>query len=263
MNDNQKVFYKIYQDLIAQGKIVYPRGLKVLEIENYNYILPPYCRFVNFDDRKLNIDYIKREFLWYLKGQAKDVSIAEHAKIWKPLIKKDGTINSNYGRYVFGELQQYDNVVKILTDDQDSRKASIVILTPTHLMSDDKDTPCTYSLNFRIRDNKLNMTVRMRSQDGIFGMGNDAPAFSFIHEMMFNTLNDIYPELVLGDYYHSCDSFHVYETHFDMLQNIIVNNTYKHYDCPRISGSNEVEFLRKMDFKKIPAIYEFTRWLNL
>ena len=34
------------------------------------------------------------------------------------------------------------------------------------------------------------MTVRMRSQDAIFGMTNDAANFSFIHEMIYVTLRD-------------------------------------------------------------------------
>ena len=126
----------------------------------------------------MNLDNVKREALWYLKGDPHDTSICEHARMWKRLINFDGTINSNYGQYIFGNQQQFNVAQSMLLIDPNSRRASIVILDRCHLADKyTKDYPCTYSINFRIRDNKLNMTVRMRSQDAVFGMTNDAPNF--------------------------------------------------------------------------------------
>jgi thymidylate synthase len=259
---SEQVFRNIYADVDDMGKYVRPRGQLVLEVENYNYVLPAYTRFASFESRNLNLDYIKREFLWYLKGDRFDLSILKHAKMWQGLVNADGGINSNYGQYVFGTLNQFDNAVQTLVGDPDSRRASIVILHSEHVMSDTKDVPCTYSLNFRIRNGYLNMTVRMRSQDAVWGMGNDAPAFSFIHEMAFNSLKRTYPELLLGQYYHSADSFHVYERHFKLLKEIVDGwDSYRPVYCPRIYGPDEVDFLRKLDFSDIPEHYEFTRWL--
>jgi thymidylate synthase len=246
---------------MRNGKKVAPRGLEITEIENYSYQLPPYVRFMSFKDRKLSIDYIKKEFLWYLKGDKHDVSIAEHAKMWKELINEDMTINSNYGQYLFGTTHQFENVVKILQKDKDSRRASIVILNKDHLLSNTKDVPCTYALNFRIRDNVLKMTVHMRSQDAIFGMGNDAPAFSFIHEMMYNILKLDYPDLTYGWYFHFADSFHIYSRHYEMTQAIIDGSEYVPVDCPKISGPLEVKFLLLGDYNIIPKEFVFTLWL--
>ena len=259
-NRNEKLFFDIYAQVNLLGKVSYPRGLMIKELENFNYELPPFCRFQNFQARKLNVDYIKKEFLWYLKGDKKDISICEHASLWKKMVKADGTINSNYGRYIFGEMDQFDNVVKILTEDKDSRKASIVILTESHLKSGDYDTPCTYSMNFRIRENKLNMTVRMRSQDAIYGMASDVPCFSFIHEMMWITLKEIYPELEYGMYHHSADSFHCYEKHFQMLSDILSFPNYSEIECPKMSGIKEVNRLRELDLEESP--HKFTQWLT-
>lgn len=262
MTDSETIFRSIYERLDIIGKEVSPRGLKILEVENFNYVLPPFVRFVNFESRKLNLKYIKREFLWYLTGNKFDVSITDHAKIWKDMVNKDNSINSNYGQYIFGDCKQFDNVIRILREDKDSRRASIVILSKEHLLSNDLDLPCTYSINFRIRENYLNMSVRMRSQDSAYGMGNDAPAFSFIHEMMLNALKEFYPELQYGDYYHSVDSFHIYEKHFKMLDKIINNDTYKEINCPKISGPGEVKFLKALDFINIPTKYKFSIWLT-
>lgn len=254
-------------DLSTQGRLYSPRGLQTLEIENYTYSLPPYVRFTNFKTRKLNLNYIKKEFLWYLKGDKFDTSITESAKMWKTLINKDGSINSNYGQYIFGKINQFDNVVKILTKDKTSRRASIVILNSKHLLSETADYPCTYSLNFRIRNEKLNMTVRMRSQDAIYGMSNDAPAFSFIHELLYVLLRDtIYPNLKYGLYTHSADSFHIYEQHFKMLDELVGAkqfdpSEYSLVVCPQISSKKEVLQLLTLDFLEVPKEFEFTNWL--
>ena len=255
-------FKNIYKELLTRGTLVHPRTLKVLEIENFNYVLPPYYRFINFAARKLNLNYIKREFQWYLRGDAHDLSITKHAKLWGDLVTKSGEINSNYGQYIFGQNNQFDYVVKTLQADQDSRRASIVILSRGHVLSGDKDLPCTYSMNFRIRKNKLNMTVRMRSQDAIYGMGSDVPCFSFIHEMVLSELQSIYPKLRYGDYYHSADSFHVYERHFEMVKQITKSDSFKPIHCPKIGGKAEVDFLRAGKFQTIPPQFAFTRWLT-
>lgn len=256
-----EIFRQIYIDLENKGKYVSPRGHLVKEIENYGYTLPPYVRFASFLNRRLNIQYIKKEFLWYLRGDKYDISIVEHAKIWKDMINEDGSIYSNYGQYIFDEINQFDNVVNTLKNDKESRRASIIILSKEHLMKGEMDFPCTYSINFRIREDKLNMTVRMRSQDAIYGLGNDAPCFSFIHEMMFNALLPFYQKLQYGDYHHSADSFHIYEKHFPMLKHIVKDDLYINIEIPKISGADEVQYLRNLNFNDIPPNYLFTQWL--
>ena len=268
-------FVEIYDNLVLGGEFSSPRGLKVLEVEDFSYDLQPYVRFANFEHRKLNLNYIKDEFQWYLKGNRFDTSITEKASMWKGIIDDDGGINSNYGQYIFGEQQQFLGAANQLLEDKDSRRASIVILTHEKLGA--KDTPCTYAMNFRIRQNKLNMSVHMRAQDAIFGMGNDAPAFSFVHEMMYQYLKDTYKELEYGNYHHTADSFHVYERHFKMLSHLshfaIKDVTgldekpediskYEMVYCPKINGKEEVEFLMKSDFSNIPSDFEFSSWLN-
>ena len=264
--NSEQTFHSIYNELTNIGEMVSPRGIAVLECENYNYVLEPYIRFASFESRKLNLNYIKEEFLWYLRGERYDTSITRHAKMWSGLINEDGSINSNYGQYIFGKEKQFDRALQVLIADKDSRRASISILNKEHLLSNTKDVPCTYSMNFRIRKNRLNMTVRMRSQDAILGMGNDAPAFSFIHEMMLQSLKRAYPELECGNYYHSADSFHLYEKHFGIVTKILQGDKYIEVDCPRISGPDEVDYLRSKQYQEtlfefIPKEYKFAIWL--
>lgn len=257
---DNNTFRQIYKALYDKGKFYAPRQLPIIEAENFSFVLQPYERFASFVSRKLNLSYIKKEFLWYLKGDRFDLSICEHAKIWTNCIE-NGAINSNYGQYIFGIQRQFDSVITILKKDKDSRRASIVILTKEHVGFDVKDEPCTYSINFRIRHDKLNMSVHMRSQDAIFGLGNDIPTFSFVHEMVYETLKETYPSLTLGEYHHIADSFHIYERHFEMLDDIIRGDKYIQIEVPKIDGKKEVDFLRAGDFTNVPDNYLFTKWI--
>lgn len=261
---SEDAFRDIYARLKQVGKKCSPRGQLVIEAENFTYELPAYVRFPSFEARKLSPLYIKSELLWYLRANQADTTITKYAAMWTNLVNKDVDgifINSNYGQYVFGNgdrLQyaspvydenqpdsQFDAAARELCNDKDSRRASIVILQPRHLFMKTNDVPCTYTLNFRIREDKLNISVHMRSQDAIFGMGNDAPAFSVIHEMMYVALRDTkYPELQLGTYHHICDSFHVYERHFEVFDKINAGDPYIAWDCPMITSADEVRHLR-------------------
>lgn len=262
MNTTHKQEFENVFVSFKDAKLVSPRGQLIKELENFSYQFSPNVRFMNFKSRKFKIDYVKTEFLWYLRGDRFDTSICEHAKMWTHLVNDDGSINSNYGQYIFGEQNQFDNVVRTLIFDRDSRRASIMILNSEHLRSNTKDVPCTLSLNFRIREDMLNMSVVMRSQDAVFGMTNDLPAFSFIHEMVFWELRKYYPELEQGNYHHHCNSFHVYERHFELLDKILAGDEFEQVQCPVMNGHREVRYLRGCDYTNVPEEFKFTKWLT-
>ena len=263
ISSQKEVFQDIYRRIHQQGHIVDSRssGLspKVIEVENFNYVLPPYVRFPSFAPRNLSISYIKEEFKWYLKGDLYDLSICDKAAIWKSIVYQD-KLNSNYGYYAFQREGGFSWCLDELAREKYSRRAYITILDHTHLVPETKDVPCTECLGFRIRDNHLNMSVRMRSQDMIYGFGNDAPAFSFIHEMIYNALLLVYPDLQLGEYHHVADSAHIYEKHWNLLEKLVDSDVeFNEVEVPRISGPMEVVGLvtGRYGMSNLP----FSKWL--
>ena len=58
MNE-QLLYTKIYRDLQVRGKDRSPRGILTKELENYHVDFLPNHKFINFESRKLNINYIK------------------------------------------------------------------------------------------------------------------------------------------------------------------------------------------------------------
>jgi thymidylate synthase len=264
--EQERILWRnIFRDVKERGKITAPRGRKIIELENYHYELPAYVRFPSLAPRKLKVEYIKAEMLWYLRGDPYDLTILQQSNIWKNIVLR-GRLNSNYGQAFFrrGGLNW---VIQELGHDKDSRRACVVILGSEdgHLKAETLDVPCTAYLNFRIREDFLNMSVHMRSQDAVFGMGNDAPAFSFLHEMILNMLRFTkYPDLQMGSYHHTADSFHVYERHFEMLDQLVVEDVpLEEIDTPRISGFEEVDFLIYDIHNDVPPKeeYLFAKWL--
>ena len=258
-------FYHVLMLLWEHGKDVKPRGLKSKEILNFAYTFPPRVRFMCFDHRKFKIDYAKQEFLWYLRGNRKDVSIAKIASMWSNLIKEDGTINSNYGWFLFNKeaclssihTSNFNRVIAELANDPDSRRATITILSNEYLNEKSSDYPCTYGLNFHIREDKLHMTVHMRSNDAIYGLANDAPAFSFTHELLWVSLLKYFPYLQLGSYHHIADSFHVYERHYDLVQKILSDPKVtwdEHGTCPHMSNRYGIDEMRTLTKNLAPVI---------
>lgn len=255
-------FMRAYRDLREFGQLSAPRGQKILELENYQLTLDPRERLTSFAARNLNLAYCVEEWLWYLKGDRFDTSIEEHAKIWQKIKDYDGGFNSNYGQYMFGQ-GQFDFAMRQLIADKDSRRAVIVLLNKSHLRDSNPDIVCTYGVSFRIRNDALNMSVSMRSNDAIFGLTNDVFCFSMLHEMMWINLQQHYPQLEMGAYCHKVDSLHVYERHFDMLNEIVDSGLagYYHVDIPHALYPVEFELMKRRDTKYDPEEYPLHHWI--
>jgi thymidylate synthase len=272
MNYNERDLWRqIFIDVKKDGKIVAPRDREIIEVENYHYELPPFVRFCTLVPRDLKFDYIRAETNWMLRGDPYDLSIGQASNIWRNIVV-DGKLNSNYG-YAWYTKFGFDFVVEQLIQDKDSRRASTVIVEREHLDLRQKDVPCTAYINFRIREDKLNMSVHMRSQDAVYGMGNDAPAFSFLQEMVFVLLRDkYYPDLQMGTYHHTSDSFHIYTRHYEMLDQLVAEDVaFTSTPFPRIQDSQEVDYLLSKNIGRqtltgtpplIQSNFKFAKWLE-
>lgn len=243
---NAKVFLSVYDFVYYNGKILAPRGEKIKEIENAQFELDMSdSPCTSFRSRKFSLDYAKAEFVWYLRGDRFDTYIEQYASSWPKLKQSDGSYFSNYGYYLFGQ-GQVEWAIDQLVKDIDTRRASCVLLDRTHLFDSNNDVVCTYGMNFRIRENKLNMSVSMRSNDLIWGTTNDVFAFSMIYNIVYAYLRFTkYPALQRGVYTHKVDSLHIYEKHWDMVKNILRDGLagYGFVDVPHISSLTEAHRL--------------------
>ncbi len=223
MSRNYDAWLAMFLETMSCGIETSPRGFKIKELEDFKLTIDPMYPFMNFVERKLNIEYFKKEMLWKLTGDPYNRAIMAHAKMWESVQNNDGSFNSNYGQYWFGKQMGLFVAFNELVKDSYSRRAVIPMLNASHIGPDVKDTVCTESVGFRIRNGVLNMSVHMRSSDQIFGLGTDFPTFAFLQRLMLGMLRSVYRELNLGSMTIVAMSSHIYERHFDMVTNILKN----------------------------------------
>lgn len=167
-------------------------------------ILNPLDNYIKTDYRKWNPTYAEREWDWYLSGNPSAVEISKFAPIWKNMMDDEGNVRSNYG-WQWKRNKQLDKVVNQLKLNKETRQAVISIYDGKEIDTYKNDTPCTYAVQFTILNNKLNMTVLMRSNDLWYGFCNDQFCFSRLQEMVSIELN-----IEIGTYYHFAHNLHIY-----------------------------------------------------
>jgi len=145
------------------------------------------------------------------------------------------TLNSAYGFRLKGRfvgdgcpyMSQWDVAKKTLLSDSDSRRCVLHINEPEDqhdaVSEGSKDVPCTLSLQFFIRNNRLDLHVHMRSNDVMWGLTYDLFSFTLFQECMMLELRkeEKFKDLQLGRYYHTAGSLHVYEQHFQQAMDIV------------------------------------------
>ena len=174
------------------------------------YLLNPKDKIIKSKNRKFNEEYAKAEWDWYLSGDPSINKLGEiYGKIppiWERMaLGDDKIVNSNYG-YQWERGYQLDKVVAILKDNPSSRKAAISIYDGKEIAKYRKDTPCTYAVQFTVIDNKLNMSVYMRSNDIWYGFCNDQYQFASLQEVVADRLS-----MDVGWYYHHAHNLHLYK----------------------------------------------------
>jgi thymidylate synthase len=162
--------------------------------------------------RKLPIRYCIGELLWYLSGNNNLSAIQHYSSSWDRMSDDGKTVNSNYGQliqstYGFNQLTMCED---LLRKDPNSRQAVIHLKPPRDVnASPTKDLPCTVSLQFFIRDQKLYMTTYMRSNDIWMGFPYDVFQFTCMQILLAMKLN-----VDLGSYTHIAGSLHLYKRNY-------------------------------------------------
>jgi len=204
-----------------------PRGMEIKEICNAALVIDdPYFPLYENEVRSSQFKYIAGETVWYFTGRKDIEFIDKFSKFWKQLDNGDGTVNSAYGNLIFKEplsdgRNQWQWALDSLIKDRDSRQAILHFNKPSHQWQGNKDFVCTLNGVFQIRDNRLNFTVDMRSNDLILGTATDIAFFCLLQQQMLKHLQLHYPNLKMGNYTHIVHSLHIYERHFDLVKRML------------------------------------------
>lgn len=209
----------------------------------------------NYIVRKPKEPYQTNELEWFISQSRNVQDLKSFAgfipKIWNSICDTDGIINSNYGWCCLSEENgsQFYNAMKHLEKDKNSRRAIMIYNRPSmhkdwsdgritksthkglivkdyswHYLTDKEyskisgDFMCCQNNHFIIRDNKLVMTVHMRSLDAVYGYNADYIWFDWIFNKAVQYLKKTYENLERGEMVIYADSVHVYEKHYEDLK---------------------------------------------
>ena len=167
-------------------------------------------------------DYVNRELKWYASQICNINELGNSGNIpqaWKMTANKEGWINSNYGYLIWSEQNgaQYENVLRELSTNPDSRRATMIYTRPT--MHKDafhegmNDFVCTNAVSYAIRGGKLHCIVQMRSNDVVFGYKNDR---AWQYHVLIQLAKDLKVEP--GDIYWQVQNLHIYERHWHLVK---------------------------------------------
>lgn len=193
-------------------------GVKTIEIIGATFLADE-----DYIVREPNYDYIVRELEWYesTSRNVNDIPGVVPA-IWQSIATKDGMINSNYGWCIWSDenFNQYENVLKELRANPDSRRATMIYNRPSMHQDYNRDGMndfmCSFANSFFIRDGKLISHFIMRSTDAVFGFNNDVAWAMYVQKKLARDL-----EVLPSDLIWTSANIHVYERHFGALEKMI------------------------------------------
>jgi thymidylate synthase len=208
----------------------------------------PKARWITIPERKWNIALAYAESLWLASGRNDLDMISRYLTRMKEFSDDGITLRGGYGprirRYngnsldykmnksilkdeksTHNEIDQLNFVIKCFEKDINTRQAIITIGDPikdcfekTGELKQTNDFPCTRSLHFMKHptENKLNLTVHMRSNDLLWGASAvNIFNFTFMQEYIAQIVN-----LQVGEYFHIANNFHYYEDKRQMIERI-------------------------------------------
>ena len=210
---------------IKVGRVVSPRGKKVLEVDHYTSIIDMTRPVMRDPGRKLNYRFMAAEASWILSGSNQLAPLLEVNPKMAAFSDDGLTLAGAYGPRI---LSQFIYVVEKITSDPDTRQATMTIWTPNPGPS--KDIPCTVAMDFKLRDGRLNAHVFMRSSDVWLGLPYDVFAFTSVACTIVAALNRRMSDdekaagarVLPGTLFLTAASSHVYEEHVDAARVLLI-----------------------------------------
>lgn len=209
----------------------------------------PIQKWVSQKTPPISIGYALAELIWILSG-SDDASVINFWNNALPRYSGEYTYYPGaYGNrmiYKHG-INQLEKVYETLKNHPESRQAVILIWDPKIDLPyckgqpNNQDIPCNICSMLKIRNQKLEWTQIMRSNDLVLGLPYDIAQFISIQEILASWL-----DIEVGTYNHVSDSLHIYEDKVGILgtNNINIKNTDS-LSISKVDFSNVISMLYK------------------
>ncbi len=174
----------------------------------------------------ISIAFALAELVWILVGSDDSTVI----NFWNPILPRYAGNSEKYpGAYGFRikhnfGFDQLERAYEALKNEPSNRQTVILIWDPQKDFpnkngeSANADIPCNICSLLKIREQKLEWTQIMRSNDVFRGTPYNFVQFTCLQEILAGWL-----EVEVGSYTHFCDSLHLYTSDIDNL--LVTNDT--------------------------------------
>lgn len=152
------------------------------------------------------------ELSWYLAGSNALAFIEYYLPRYKDDAEGDvlfggyGPRLISWGRPGGAPIEQLKNTVQLLRDRRSTRRATIQLFDAADNVGYHREVPCTCTLQFLCRDDRLHLLASMRSNDAWLGLPHDIFCFTMIQEIVARSIG-----VDVGSYKHAIGSLHLYD----------------------------------------------------
>ncbi len=204
------VMRTVIEEILAHGDPISPSKGPANELRGVLIeITEPRARLSRTESRG-KIFSALGELCWYL-ARTNDVRFIEY---YIPTYVESADGNKVFGGYgprlfAWRGINQVENITAILRRKPHSRQAVVQLFEANDILEDHNDVPCTCTLQFMNRQDRLHLFVNMRSNDVHWGLPHDVFCFTMLQEILAKSLS-----IELGTYKHAVGSLHLYTRHF-------------------------------------------------
>lgn len=203
---------KVIEAIFEYGTEVEPTKGKTKEISGVLLKLTNPLGRLSRTEGKGTIFSCLGELLWYLSGSNRLDQIQYYIQDYHKYSDDGKTIFGAYGPKLFGPKGQISTIIKAIQRGNSTRKAVVQLFSSSDIKAPHKDIPCTCTLQFLVREGKLNLYTTMRSNDAFRGLPHDIFAFTMLQELVARKLG-----FSIGEYGHYVTSLHIYLEDLDKI----------------------------------------------
>lgn len=245
------VWLETLQKIVSSDLISKPRGFEIKEILNDQMKIDMHTPILSVVERNLGYKFMAREAWWIMDGRNDVESIKDYSKAISKFSDDGYHFNGAYGPRL---VDQWHYIVDSLISDIDTRQAVATIWRPNPRAS--KDIPCTISVQWLIRNNKIYCIDNMRSSDIWLGVPYDVFNFTMLTGYLMLLLRERgLNNLELGYLYLNTGSRHLYENNFESAIDVLNKpfaRSYREFDPYEFDSPLELKhYLKALSEKDV------------
>jgi len=217
------IWTSLLQQTLASSNVSAPRGERIREVFDGNAVVDMNQVLITLPERKLSLKFAFTEAWWMLTGRD-DVETLHNVSKTIVAYSDDGV--TFFGAYGKRYINQRERVLRAILRDNDTRHGVITFWDVAN-PPDTRDLPCSLSIQWLVRNNKLHAFYNMRSSDLWLGWPYDIFSFTCMTYHMLLSLRErdsFFNRVTLGDLHYHAGSMHLYDKNMQDALNCVYAN---------------------------------------